>query len=779
MTLTIQSNWMVMRIPQYPIICLLLLSIASPALADDLSVTSILNSPVTTSKASNGTPGNITIETNAGISTTVSGATVTIDTAHTVESLGIIQNAFDKGNAIGLHILSGSAGTFIADATSASVINVGGAGTNNIGLLLDGSTPFTGTLNLGIGSSIAVTGDNSTGLTINAPLSGGLFVGSTVAATGAGSTGVFVRAPITGAFSLQDGASSVGTGAFTLDKIDPLGGAAVAVTANIGGGILNDGPSTADSSVVSSSLVSVSSLPTLAIQPSLAGTGASNITIGALSGDATNPTFSLVNRGTVRGAVNDPGISSIAVGIGELGTATNTVTLAGGIYNRGSIQVQAESDNSHATSAASASADATGLLIGNGATINVSNISSVAFLSDGAISASETGDKPGTATGVLIQPGGTLASFSNTGSLSSVVTTSDTTITSLTAYGVRDLSGTLNTITNSGTWSIQATPLDNGAQQTIAADLSHSTQAQTFTNSGSVVGDLLFGSGASQLYIDGGTASGSCSAACVQGAIHVAGAGTVDVHVSEGGTGGVLRTPSAQLSNLTVGSAGVVEFAINKNSTATPFITTSGTTTFGSGSKAVLVATSFLPATGTYTLIHSTGALTFTDFASATAQPIPYLFNGTITQQNNDLILTLQRKTAAQIGLTGNSAAIYEPLATAALSDDAFGAALLSFNSAADVKAALATVVPDLAGGVRALSIAMTDQITGVIGARERALVTAPVNTRNEFRFWVQEVYNNVSGDSTAVAPSYYGAGQGVAAGVEWGNLATGRYGFG
>jgi uncharacterized protein YhjY with autotransporter beta-barrel domain len=590
---------------------------------------------------------------------------------------------------------------------------------------------------------------------------------------------VFVRAPIAGTLSLQTGVSSVGSGAFTLDKIDPLGGAAVAVTASISGGILNDGPATSDSLVLSSSLVSVSALPTLAIQPSLAGAGASNVVIGALSGDAVSPTFSLVNRGAIRSTVNDPGISTIAVGIGELGTAANTVTLAGGIYNRGSIQVQAESDNSHASSAASASADATGLLIGNGATINASNLSAVALLNEGSISASETGNKSGTATGVLIQPGGKLASFTNSGALNTLVTTSDTTIASLTAYGVRDLSGTLTTVTNSGIWSMQATPLDNGAQKMIAADLSHSSQAQTFTNSGSVIGDILFGSGANQLRIEGGTASGTCSVACMQGAVHVAGAGTVDVHVSDGGTGGIFRTPSAQLANLTVGSAGVVEFAINKNSTAAPFITTSGATNFGSGSKAVLVATSFLPSNGTYTLVHSAGPLTFADFASATAQPIPYLFNGSIVQQNNDLVLNLQRKTATQIGLTGNSAAIYEPLAAAALVDDQFGAFLLSFGSAADVQSTLNTLVPDIAGGVRALTVAMTDQATGVIGARERALVTAPAGSRGEFRFWSQEFYNNVSGDSTAVAPAYYGAGQGVAAGVEWGNLATIRYGLG
>ena len=88
-------------------------------------------------------------------------------------------------------------------------------------------------------------------------------------------------------------------------------------------------------------------------------------------------------------------------------------------------------------------------------------------------------------------------------------------------------------------------------------------------------------------------------------------------------------------------------------------------------------------------------------------------------------------------------------------------------------------VVPDIAGGVRALSIAMTDQATGVIGARERNLITAPQSARDEFRFWGQEFYNIVRANNTAATPGYGGAGQGIALGVEWGNIQTGRYGVG
>jgi uncharacterized protein YhjY with autotransporter beta-barrel domain len=760
-----------------PLACLLLASITSPAFADDLTISTIVTSPVATSKAANGTPGNITIDATGGVSVNAAGAAVTLDSNNTIESLGVIQNAFG-GGAIGVHIVGGNSGSFITDVTTTSLINVSGGGTGNFGVLLDGSAPFTGNITLGTVSAIVVNGTNSSGVAIKAPLIGNLSVGATTAATGEGANGVLVVAPITGVLSFGFSVSAVGTSTFSIDKIDPLAGAAVAVGSSVSGGILNGGAATAAEAASPSSLVSAGSLPTLAIQPSIAGAAATDITIGALSSDAVNPTFSFVNRGNVRATVNDPGISTIGVGIGELGAAAHTVTLAGGIYNRGSIQAQAESDNNFATSAAAASADATALMIGNGATINASNLSSVALLNEGAINASETGNKSATATSVLIQPGGTLASFTNAGAINALIGTTDSTIASLSAYGVRDLSGTLRTIVNSGNIVTQATTLDNGAQKSIAADLSHTSQNETFTNSGSVIGDILFGSGANQLSIEGGTAAGVCAVSCIRGSVQATGSGTVAVHVSEGGTGGAFRTSNTQISTLNVGNAGTVEFAINKTSSAVPFISATGAVTFNSGSKALLVPTSFLPNSGTYTLIHSGGGLTFADFSSSTDQPIPFIFNGSITQQNNDLVLTLTRKTAAQIGLTGNAAAIYEPLSAAALNDDAFGAALLSFNSAADVETALNTMVPDIAGGVRALTVAMTDQTTGVIGARERALVTAPANTRNEFRFWGQEFYNSVSGDSTAVAPGYYGAGQGIAVGVEWGNIGTGRYGL-
>ena len=763
---------------------ILLAGVASPALADNLDIKSIINTPVQTSKASNNSPGNVTIEFGAGISVTNPGAALTLDSPNSIDNLGTIQNAGQGGIAV--HIVGGLTGSFLSEGQVGSIINANGGGTGNVGVLLDGASAFTGDINLGTGTQMIVTGTNAVGVAIRAPLNGTLTMGAGASVTGENAIGLLVVAPVSGSVSLTEGISVAGTNTFTVDKVDPLAGSAVAIGASVAGGILNAGAAVDNDSTISSALSNSGTAPTFAIQPSIAGAGASNVAIGLLT-DATNPNLSFINRGTIHATENDPGISTVAVQIGETGAAAHTVTLTGGIYNRGSITAQAQTNNTFATSVPGASANATGILIGNGAFINAGAASPEALLNGGSITTSVGGDQPGISTGVLIQNGGVLPSFTNTGAIDALAATTDTKIASLSAYGVRDLSGTLTTLKNSGRISVQVTPLDNGTQAAVAVDLSHSAANETFTNSNTVIGDIIFGSAGmngaiagNQLVIEGANPTNQqCPVACVRGNVSAVGGGRIDVHVSENGIGGAFRTSKSALASLTVGSAGTVELALNKGSLGSPVIATTGATVFGTGSKMLIIPSTFLPDSGIYTLIHSNASLTFTDFAAATAQPIPFIFNGAINHDANNLTLALQRKTASQLGLVANDAAIYEPLADAALGDDQFGSYLLTLNSASEVQTVVNASVPDIAGGARALAVAMTDQATGVVGSRQRGLITAPPNTRNDFRFWAQEFYNNVSASGTSTVAGYSGAGQGIALGVEWGALSTGRYGVG
>src|SRR5262249_16125284 len=161
---------------------------------------------------------------------------------------------------------------------------------------------------------------------------------------------------------------------------------------------------------------------------------------------------------------------------------------------------------------------------------------------------------------------------------------------------------------------------------------------------------------------------------------------------------------------------------------------TSGNATFNGSATLTVTPTTFLPLSSTtptsYVLIHSdrasngvtTTGLNFASLDTTSNISVPAILVatgggvtcdggpcGTATNYSGPDRPT-RRKTAAELGLTGNAAAIYEPLAAAALHDDAAGAALMQLSKTSDVQAAIAATVPDLSGGMRALSVAMTDQ---------------------------------------------------------------------
>ena len=143
-------------------------------------------------------------------------------------------------------------------------------------------------------------------------------------------------------------------------------------------------------------------------------------------------------------------------------------------------------------------------------------------------------------------------------------------MTALTAYAIFDQSGTLNSITNSGTISAIATILKNNGQVAIAADLALNTTGVTFTNTGTVIGAILFGSGNDTLsvtgtaqvpaLVNGNINFGGCNSgddtltigefASVTGAITEKLGCHVDVSIAQGGTLNLQNTPETLGSNV-------------------------------------------------------------------------------------------------------------------------------------------------------------------------------------------------------------------------------------
>jgi hypothetical protein len=731
------------------------MAIAAPALADDLTISTNTSAAVASLTAANGAPGNITISTSGSVAIGASGAAVTLNSNNSVVNSGTISNTTDA-SGVGIQITAGNTGS----VTNNGTINIPSnatpsTATGQFGIVLSGTGVFTGNVIAGSGSNITVSGISSNAIAIQSELSGNLTVGGTITASGSLSNGVLTSAPTDGTF-INTATIMTARGAGTAMTLSP--GSPIAIGGNVAGGFLNAGPVSSTDTTPAATLSTVGAAPALIVAPSI-GVDVADLTLG-IAPDANNPGFSILNRGNIIAVSDQPGISSSTFQIGDAidNTSGKLTVLTGGVYNAGTISATATSD---APGVPSSSSTATAFIIGN-----LTTVPALTNDARGTISAAAGGTVGGNAVGLLIQTGGSLATLNNSGSITSSATASVTAISSLSAIAINDMTGTLIHINNSGTISATATALDAGGQRAVAANLSAATSAISFVNSGTVTGDILFGNASgNQLSIDG-------AHAIVAGNIQAFGVGTVNVAVSNSGTGGTLQTSHLTGGGtLSVGPGGTLDLGVGAN---TPVVATSGAISFDAASHLVLTPVSLLP-NASVTLIHSDAGISFGNFAATTAGiQVPFLFSGSLSADAKNVVLSLSRKTAGQLGLTGNAAAIYEPALDAALTDGAFGGALSTLSNTADVQSAIEQLLPVTSSANLAVVETLTDSSTDAIGTRQRSLLLAPASAAG-FSMWGQGLYGLFHGSDE---DSYSGHGIGGVVGFDYAQPAGGHFGI-
>lgn len=639
--------------------------------------------------------------------------------------------------------------------------------------------PFTGNIVTTSTSNITVAGFGANGIGILSELNGNLTQGGTITAQGNTSSGILAEAPIDGAFvntgKIQTAPPTGLVIATSTSVLSP--GWAAAFGGNIGGGILNAGPTGGNGNATAAATLStIGASPALIVAPTV-GSDVANLTVGMVN-DATTPGYSIINRGTISSTGVQPNVSPVTVQIGNGAADTSGLltTLAGGIYNSGSITAVATSNSTVPLQLPPSPSSATAMLIGVGATVPTLNNAAT-----GTISAATSGAKGGDATAILIEGtsqiqsttsaslvGGSLSAITNAGTISANAASDDVTISNLTAEAISDLAGDLTSITNSGTISATATLLQNNSQVAIAADLSNNTKAVTFTNSGTVIGNLLFPNVANNsLMVEGPNAS-------VSGQVRSAGLGTVNIGISTAGTGGVLHSGLVvNAGSLNVGPQGTLDVQIGNISQV---VSASGPVSFDAAAH-ITVTPVLLPANAltSIRLVHSDTSLSFGNYAATVSTvQIPFLYNGNLTVDPNNLTLTLTQKTGAQLGLTGNAAIIYQPAMTAALRDTEVGAAFGALPDAAAVETALLQMQPLSAAADFAAARSLSDTQLNSVGARQRALLLGTLPASG-FNPWFQGNFNMLNGHGTE---SYNGSGSGGTLGIDFTDPANGHGGI-
>ncbi|HZV56803.1 MAG TPA: autotransporter outer membrane beta-barrel domain-containing protein [Sphingobium sp.] len=719
---------------------------ALPAAASaQVSISTATTTPVRTSTANNGAAADLSVTADGSI-TLNSGSAITVDSNNNVSNAGKLVQGNANG-ANGIDVLAGinstvtnsgaititetfnalnedgnstvdgpvakasnRVGILVRGAHSGNIVNSGTItidGLNSAGIRVDG--PLTGSLTSS--DAISIIGDNSIGIKTGA-VSGDINVLGPVNMVGKGAVAVDIGGDVGGVVRLQNT-----IGQFVTYKNDAgetvslsrndlrVGAPAVSIAGNVGGGIIVDTPPSAsgtnpdvDGDGIPDANESSGAIQSFGNGPALRIGGASDTTIGAVSGDG----HALVVKGTVNG--NAYYSNTDAIGI-EIGGQGGNVTLTGGLSVTG--RVQATTNDSQAT----------GLLIHAGSSVPVI-------------------DNSGYIVGSISAPGDGAT------------------------YGIRDLSGTLTTIntngyiTASGTADDITDAIDVSANTTGVTinqfsppDESAENEAKITTQ---ITGNIRTGSGNDKLLVSDGAIKGNSflgagndlvalsGDAIYQGRIDF-GTGAATMTMADtslftgtagfndqaatltiGGTarfsgkitggsqldvtvnGGILEatgTDAMSFDTLNVGANGTLRVNIDGTTqTSSRFVVNSAT--FADGAHVAATVTSLAQGEGDFVILTANQLIGTPQFSEEQTD-LPLLFKGAISvdTQAKTVSLSIKRKTAGELGLSANQAAAYSAILAAAPSDAAVEASLLDLADNAALSSQFNGLMPDYAGG--------------------------------------------------------------------------------
>lgn len=741
--------------------------------AAETSISTATTTPVATATLANGQPDSLLITTAGSIAPTVAGAAVTVNSVHAVTNNGAISFK-DVNDATGV-LLTGGAGGGLTNTGSISlgetyeatdtdndgdIDGVFAQGTRRYGVRLSGAGAYTGNVNNA--GSITVKGTDSAGVLLESRLTGSLLSSGSITVTGERSLGVSA-ASVSGDVRIAGGVSAIGEAATAvrLGQVDGLvalqgaisatgyrytarltdaerakldaddlkqGGAAVAITGSVKGGLLLDAPpgnldandDDEDDDGVADSLEATASVTSYGAAPAISISGDQSLSLGVVDQGALG--YGVVNKGQINAYGVFDGVDATALKIGRAGGAG--VTVIGGINNIGGGIL-----------ASAYKGSATAVLIESDATVPV-------LLNSGTITATQSGGAHN-------------------------------------ASAIVDLSGRLSWVESSGTITagVVATEGVTPAGEAIAIDLSRNTTGATVRQtagseaapsaiaggvrfgsgddrleilSGSLTGDIRFGAGADTLVVDG--------LAKVTGAISDSD-GRLAIDLRSGRLGLTNAAPLA-ISSLNVGSTGVLAVTIDPNAGAIGRLSISGAANLADGAKVEVALTSLLKDPASFEIIRA-GSLTV-GAAGATLGGAPYLYAATLNanQTSGVLSVNLRRKTVTEIGLTGSGAQAYDAVFDALGKSTALQGAFLAQTTQSGFNGLYDQMLPDHSGA----SLMSAAAISGAMASASAAPMQ--VSQDADSAVWVQEIAFNFR-RAREDAAGYKSSGFGLAAGAE------------
>ena len=745
----------------------------------------------------------------------------------------------DGGFALGegrTGILISGASPFQGNVELASASTITVEGNDSFGVNLANTPMMTEGLtgNLMTDGQISVTGDRSTGVNLASNITGNVSNGGTVTARGTDSQAYAISGDINGGFATSGTLSASGyrfttrpafggdtatTGREDLSAEDlQQAGSALNISGNIsqgvlleqvlvqavdadGVGIVNDEDEPVLIVSQTSQISQTGSAPAILID----GDG-QQIAIGLVA-QITDPTdadfdsdlqYGFINQGTASasGVFDDVNATTVSLA---------NVTIDGGVRNSGTLTANTfRAPNP--TTLTDGDGVARVLVLGNQAIADEINnsgaiVASVSESVDEIYFDRENIIAPRSLLAVAIDigEGATVQELVNTGAISALLIGRDGT-----AIAIRDSSGTVTRVDNTGTISALGTTSDTlGLEATefnlVALDLSASTmdieinqsQNPDSVNTPVIRGDILLGSGNDSLIVSaGGVAgdvdfgSGSDSLSLSGGSVFlgaIENTDNLDLSVTDGSTFALGSDNTIQVSDALIDSTSVYRPVINGATGNASTLTSTGDITFEAGATINPILDSII---GTNTLeytLASAANLTIGDLASLGAGEAPFLYNTSLSLSDpNTLVVTLDLRDptaslangglgldavqSAAFGSVVNGVFQGGPVLEALAASSDLGNAFSNITEAEEFYAAYNQILPEFSGAAKQFILANVDGAVGAVGSH---LDTARRSPDKPGGAWLQEFFYFADRELAGQSEQYRGNGFGFSGGLD------------
>jgi hypothetical protein len=747
-------------------------------------------------------------------------------------------------------------------------------GSGRTGILISGASPFQGNIDLAASSDISIqgndsfginlantpmmqngltgnlttagqinlVGDRNVGVNLDAPVIGDLNQLGTVSVRGEDSRGYVIAGDVQGGFANANTISATGyrftqrlpfggenssTGREDLGAEDLLqSGSAIDISASITEGIYlqqrlvqqldaNGDPITDEDGNGQFILASTSTITQLGNAPAVLIDGQGQpIAIGLVAAitDPTDPEFSatqqyaFVNEGTISASGLFDDVDATVLSAAD-------VTFAGGINNIGSMTATTYRAPVENDLAAIGEGVARVIVLGDNAIADQINNSGLIVAT-----AQEAADeiffdtnniippRALLAVGIDVSSSAQLAEIVNTGAISALLTGREGA-----AFAIRDASGTLTSISNSGTIIATAGNSDStGDSETdfnlVAIDVSALTSGFTYTqtqnpdseNAPITNGDILLGSGddtitssagviVSNVDFGGGDATLALSGGSIFGG-EITNVDSLDLSVTEGSIFTIANAEPVTVSNALFDETSTFRPVINGATGGASSLIGTGDITFEAGATVFPILSNIIGTNVVEYTIASADNLTIGDLATLSEGASPFLYDTSLAisaSDPNTLVVTLDLRDpglsvadgglgldAVQQAAFGSFVAdgaggrsfdagpVFEALSTTSAIGDAFA----NIDNSSEFYAAINQVLPEFGAAAKQFVLANVDGSVGAVGSHLDVARRSPDKPGGA---WLQEYFYFADRDLAGLSEQYRGAGFGFTGGID------------